>query len=216
MRIVFNSASPIAVAVARMLIAEGHDVVMVEADETRIDALSRELDCGFIHGDGSHPSVLKEVGPESSDFLFCLSDSDQSNIITSLVGRELEFGRVVTKIEDTDFESICTALKLQDVVVPQREAANRLADIVSGIESLNLAAIIRGDVRLYSFSVPEKDDHARIGDLGLPEGAMAIAVSRDDKTIIADAQTKLKRGDEVAVITYEKNLEQLDERFGES
>jgi trk system potassium uptake protein TrkA len=119
MRAVFTTASPLAVATARMLVGQGHNVIIVEKDEGLIEELTDQLDCGFLHGDGSRPATLEEVGPGQEDLLFCLGPSDQENIIASLVGRELGFGRVVTKIEDTDFENICVALDLQDTVVPQ-------------------------------------------------------------------------------------------------
>jgi trk system potassium uptake protein TrkA len=44
------------------------------------------------------PNILREVNPEQTDFLFCLTDSDQANVIASLVGRSLGFKRVVTSI----------------------------------------------------------------------------------------------------------------------
>jgi trk system potassium uptake protein TrkA len=56
------------------------------------------MDCSFLQGDGSQPDILREVNPEQTDFLFCLTDSDQANVIASLVGRSLGFNRVVTSI----------------------------------------------------------------------------------------------------------------------
>ena len=109
MRAVFVGAGSLTVNTARVLLKRGHDVVLVERDRDTIDDLEDELDCGFIHGDGSRPMILREADPEGSDVLFCLTGDDQTNIIAGLVGRSLGFERVVTKIENPEFEHVCIA-----------------------------------------------------------------------------------------------------------
>ena len=42
--------------------------------KTNIDELSDEMDCSFLQGDGSRPDILREVNPEQTDILFCLTD----------------------------------------------------------------------------------------------------------------------------------------------
>ena len=125
MRAIFVGASPLTVMAARRLLKGGHDVVIIEEDKERISTLSETLDCGFIHGDGSRPAVLEELSPGESDMLFCLSSEDQDNIIASLVAQTMDFKRVITKIEDPDFQVICTKLGLDDVIVPDRDVGER-------------------------------------------------------------------------------------------
>ena len=64
--------------------------------------------------------------------LFCLTGSDQANIISSLVGRSLGFGRVVTKINDPEFEHICIELGLEDMIIPARTVGRHLAEMFEG------------------------------------------------------------------------------------
>ncbi len=49
---------------AEYLIERGNEVVIIERDKKRIDELSEELDCSFLHGDGSKPAILREVNPQ--------------------------------------------------------------------------------------------------------------------------------------------------------
>ncbi|HAF56227.1 MAG TPA: potassium transporter, partial [Thauera sp.] len=55
MRAVFVGAGALSVTTARRLLERGHEVVVIDRDKARIEALSAELDCGFLHGDGSTP-----------------------------------------------------------------------------------------------------------------------------------------------------------------
>ncbi|MCI5120475.1 MAG: hypothetical protein D3908_04625, partial [Candidatus Electrothrix sp. AUS4] len=73
---------------------------------------------GFAPHDGSQPDILREVNPEQTDFLFCLTDSDQANLIANLVGRSLGFKRIVTSIDDPQFVGICHELGLKDTIIP--------------------------------------------------------------------------------------------------
>lgn len=128
MRVVFIGASSLAVVTAKLMRERGEEVVIIEHDKDHIDALSEELDCGFLHGDGSKPAILREANPEGTDVLFALTDNDQANILASLVGRSLGFKRVVTKIQDAELEHICKELGLEDIIVPSRTIGRFLAE----------------------------------------------------------------------------------------
>lgn len=145
MRIVLIGTLPLAVAAARLFIEHNHQVVMVEQDQERVERLSKELDCSFVIGDGSRPSILKEVGPQNTDFLFCLTDNDQDNIIASLVGHSLGFGRVITVLRDTDYEPICAELGLDGAIFLDWTIARNFLDMIRGFEFATLSAVLKGD-----------------------------------------------------------------------
>jgi trk system potassium uptake protein TrkA len=212
MRAVFIGASPTAVMTARLLLKRGHEVVIVENDKERIAALADELDCGYVHGDGSKPAILRETDPANTDVLFCFTGLDQTNIIASLVGRSLGFSRVVTKIEDPEFEHICIELGLKDTIIPSRTIGRHLADLFEGQDPLELSTMIRDEARAFSF-VMREEDAAAVKDLGLPEASRVVCVYREGKFIMPDEETDLKTGDEVVVITHRRNLPELEERW---
>lgn len=212
MRIAFAGAGKLAVMTARRLLESGHEVVMIEKDKSRIEELSEGLDCGFLHGDGSKPGVLREVGPEDTDFLFCLTGNDEANIIASLVGRSLGFSRVVAKIEDPELVHICTELGLEDTIVPTMTISRFLTDIVAGRDILELSSMIKGEARFFSFFAREEDE-LEIKELGLPDEARVICYYRDDKFMLPEEGTRLKKGDEVVILAHSNRLKALRERF---
>jgi trk system potassium uptake protein TrkA len=209
---VFIGASALAVATARYLRQRGHEVVIIERDREVIDNLEPTLDCGFLHGDGSRPALLRECGPEATSFLFCLTGSDQANIIASLVGRSLGFSRVVTKISDPELEHICTELGLKDLIVPSRTIGRHLAEIFEGMDPLEISAKIRGDARIFSFTV-RPGDGDRVDALELPRESRIICVYRDDSYFFPEASTRLQTGDEVILMTDLCHLPALLERW---
>jgi len=214
MRAIFVGASPLTVMAARRLLKAGHDVVIIEEDKERISTLSETLDCGFIHGDGSRPAVLEELSPGESDMLFCLSSEDQDNIIASLVAQTMDFRRVITKIEDPDFQVICTKLGLDDVIVPDRDVGERLADLVEGHDVADLSAAVESGIRFFHF-VAREQDAGRIGELDLPDQVRVIVITRGEESIIVGDDDVLKQDDRVLIVTHRDDLEKLKKRFSQ-
>jgi trk system potassium uptake protein TrkA len=212
MRTVFVGAGKVSLGTAKALIKKGHEVVIIETDKARIDELSEEMDCSFLQGDGSQPNILREVNPGQTDFLFCLTDSDQDNVIASLVGRSLGFSRVVTSIGDPQFEDICRELGLKDTIIPSRTISRYLEDMVGGTENIDLSAVIKDEARFFIFTAKEENAVAA-KDLKLPADAKVICYYRDGKFSHADEETTFRIGDEIVILTHSKNMAALQERF---
>jgi len=212
MRAVFIGTSPLALTTAKMLLLRDHDVVIIEKNKERIESLSEEIDCGFLLGDGSKPASLKEANPDTTDVLFCLTRNDQTNILASLVGRSLGFSRMVTRIEDPEFEHICVELGLTDTIIPTMTTAGHLADMFEGRNPLELSTMIRLQARTFSFIAKENDAIA-IDELKLPDDCRVICIYRNDELLVPVDDTKLEENDEVILITDIKNLSKLKKRW---
>lgn len=212
MKIVFIGASSLAITTAELLLQVDHEVIIIEKDKAVIDELMEKIDCVFMHGNGSKPAILRETDPGSIDVLFCLTKSDEANIIASLVARSLGIQRVITRIEDVEFEHICIELGLNDTIIPTLNNARYLANIAAGRNILELSAIIRGNVRLFSF-IADETCEGPAGGLDLPKQSRVIFLYRDNVFQPADKDTNLKKDDEVVLVTTTDEYEQLHEKW---
>jgi trk system potassium uptake protein TrkA len=212
MRVVFIGTSRLSIATAINLLEKDHEVVFIEEDRERIEDLSESMDCGIIRGDGTRPDILRESDPGSTDILFCLTESDQNNIIASLVGRSQGFSRVITRIEDPEFDSVCAELGIQDTIVPTRTTAALLTDMAHGYDVLQLSSLFKGDARLYTF-VADREDAGAVSELDLPDKARIICFYRDGGFHLADPDTVLERGDEVVILTTSDGAARLREKY---
>ena len=212
MRIVFVGAGDLTVETASLLIGRKHEVVIIETDKVKIDELSEKLDCSFLHGDGSKPHILSEAGPEHADFLFCLTENDQYNIISALVGRSIGFGHVVVQIYDSEYLNICRELDLENAITPSKTIARYLADTVEGVDILELSSLIKGEARCLMVRI-DKETKGQVADLELPDEARVICIYREEKFMLADPETSLHIDDEAIVLTHSKHLAELTKRF---
>ena len=211
MRAVFVGASPATLAAVRVLLDRNHEVVIVEHDREVIESLD-ELDCGVLHGDGSRPAILKEADPENTDFLFCLTTNDQTNIIASLVGRSLGFSRVITRIENEEFEHVCLELGLVDTIVPEVTVARHLADMMEGRNPLELSAALGSDARLVSFVLGE-DHEGRVQDIDMPGDSRIVCLYRDDELVFAEPDFALEKGDKIVALARTEDADTLSEKW---
>jgi trk system potassium uptake protein TrkA len=212
MRVAIIGATPLAVQSAQLLVQRRHDVILVDRDKERLEQLGDELDCGFVHGDGSKPAILKELAPETIDILLCLTNDDQDNILAALVGRSLGFTRVVPKITDPEYQHICAELGLEDTIVPDATVARLLADLTEGRDILELSTMIRGGVRFFIFVAAED---RRVEEMDLPSNTRPILIYRDDEPMLPEPDTRLKDGDEIVLLTHADELSSLRERFAD-
>ena len=212
MRIVIIGASSLAVLTTRLLLEAGHEIIIIEVAKERIEELTDTLDCGFIHGDGTRPGILREAAPKQSHALFCLTGNDQANIIASLVGRSLGFPKIVTKVSGEEFEHICIELGLERTIIPNRTIGYHLADMLVGQDALELSSMIKDDARMFSF-VAREDDSGPVSTLSLPRAARVICLYRNGAFVLAELDTIIKNGDEVVVLTNAGHLATLREKW---
>jgi trk system potassium uptake protein TrkA len=212
MRAVFIGASALTIMTARILLKRTHEIIIVDENKEKIEALANEMDCGFLLGDGSKPAILKETNPSDADILFCLTNDDRSNILASLVGRSLGFKRIVTRIEDPELEHICIELGLEDTIIPARTMGRHLSDMVEGRDPFVLSTLIRDEARVFSFVLHEADE-CTLSELDVPEKSRVICLYRDNKFLVPHDDEKLKSNDEVLIITHRDNLQALKDRW---
>ena len=212
MRIVFSGAGPMTVMTAQNLAEEGHEIIVIEVEKEKIDQISEELDCSFVHGDASKPAVLNQVDPKACDFLFCLTNSDQVNIITALLGRSMGFERVVPSIENVELQQLCKELGLDDTIIPVHTMSRYLLQMIQGLDSIELSTFLKNDARLFSFIAGKAQAEPK-DKLDLPDNAEVIFYYRKDAFKFVDASTRFKKDDEIVILTQRDNLEALRERF---
>lgn len=212
MRVVIVGGGALAARSARLLTQRGHEVVIIESDADVAESISESLDCGVLHGDGTRPAVLAEADPAHADALLALTSNAQTNLIASLVGRSVGFTRVITRIDDEEFEHVALELGLVDTIVPARTIGRYLADVVEGHDILEFSGAIKADARVFLF-VAREEDEGTIAALKLPDGARVSHLYRDGKLVFADAEHRLRKGDEVVIVAHSKHLESLRTRW---
>ncbi len=82
MKIVIIGAGFTGTQLARKLIDERNDVILIDNDEDTVRHAANHLDCSVIHADGNDLAALENAGISGADALVMLTDDDEYNMIT--------------------------------------------------------------------------------------------------------------------------------------
>ena len=106
----------------------GISLKIIEKDLKVCEELSTLWDkCTVIHGNGLKKDLLLEEGIEKAEAFVALSDSDEENILLSLFAKEVGAGKLITRINRTDYDSVISKLDLDTTVCPKNVTADIIA-----------------------------------------------------------------------------------------
>lgn len=209
MRVVFYGITEDTIKTAEKFIEKKHDVVIVDPSKEKIEELSEQLDCGFLIGEPSYPSIMEEVNPEATDYFFALSDNNQNNLVACLVARSLGIDHTILRVDDPSFVTICEELDLTDIIIPSEITSQHLFDVIFSEHLLELFHFIKDKVSLAKMTISSSKS------LDLPSKMKPICYFRDQTFNFVDDSTKFEEGDEVIVMSSHEDRDALIKKINE-
>lgn len=187
-------------ALARELMATGHEVLGVDTDERLVQQMSHEL-THTVKADTTDEAVLKELGIEEFDAAVVAIGADlESSILTSSLLLQLGVPKVWAKANSESHGKILKQLGVHKVVFPEYEMGRRVAHMVSG-ESLDYVPIDKDFVMVKS-EVPESFNGKSLAELKIRSTyeVTVVAVTKGDGEYNpAFPETVLHTGDQIVV-----------------
>jgi trk system potassium uptake protein TrkA len=77
MKVVILGAGRVGLQLARQLISEHKEIVIIEKDAKRSQEVSRQLDCMTINDNGNSLEGLQKAGIDKADFFVGVTESDE-------------------------------------------------------------------------------------------------------------------------------------------
>ncbi|MBQ7769604.1 MAG: Trk system potassium transporter TrkA [Clostridia bacterium] len=196
----------------------GISLKIVEKDEKICEELAADFPkFDIIHGKPSDKELLLEEGVKQAGAFVALSNLDEENILLSLFAREVNDGKIVTKINRTDYDSIVKRLDLDTVVTPKNVTADSILRYVratknaqgSNIETLY--NIIEGKVEATEFIIKENSPIINIplAQLKFKENVLVASIFRNGDVIIPRGNDVILPGDSVVVVTKTVGLSDI-------
>lgn len=208
MRFVIVGAGRVGRRTARVLEQEGHEVVVIEPDEDRVEQL-RSDGYEVIAGDGAEESDLLSADLDSADGLAALSGDVMVNFVACMIAKSHDC-RTVLRVDNDYREYLLRkyAREIDEVIYPERLGAiaaknalmggtvRAIADVAQNIQLLELTVGEDAPMRGYTLSELELPANSRLLGFGKAE---------DDITL-PDEDESLERGDRVIVIAEYDSL----------
>lgn len=203
MYIIIIGAGELGFYLAQLLLEEDHDAVIVDKDRARCEKVSQSLDIVATQGDGTETSVLEKVGVKEADAVVALTGQDETNMVVSLLAKELGAKQVAARISRVEYdETVLKKLGIDIVIHPEAAAAGYIEELITKPEVLDLAFISRGQAEIMEVMIKEKSSIAgkMIKDIEHPPGSAIVALYEGKNLIIPKPEDKIAVGQKILIL----------------
>ena len=201
--------SKIAYYLARMLLASGNGVKIIEQSHEKCEELSASLDKAvIIEGDGAQQELLLEEGLNTIDAFVALTGMDEENILISIFAATQKVPTVISKINRNELANMAAKLGLDCIISPKRIVSDVIVRYARALENSRgsnvetLYNIMDDKAEVLEFNVKGDFKQANIPlrDLELKKNILIAGIIRDRKPIIPSGDDCIMKNDKVIVV----------------
>ena len=198
---------------AKALLDEGHEVLILEKNATFARTLSDELGSICVRGDGCEATTMASVGTNRADMLIAVTGDDEDNLVSCQLAKHM-FGvpRTVARIRNPKNENIFKKLGIDVIVNTTNLILESIEEEVPTHTLTRLHDIRDKGLEIVEVKIPP--DAPTIGrplkELTLPEGSvLSLVIRKARRPIVPSGATILQAEDQVIAVTAHESEEAL-------
>jgi len=200
---------------AKELVENGHEVVIMEKDRSRAAQIVDELGSIVVAHDGCEGKYLGEAGATRADIVAAVTGDDEDNLVICQMSKHhFDVRRTIARVNNPKNEDLFRHLGVDEIISPTRMVLASIEQDIPVHELLHLAAL---DNELEIVEAQLQSDSPAVGrtpsELDIPEACSLFAVVRDGVASPLRADTVLQEGDKVIAIGRADCEERLHEQL---
>lgn len=216
MRIAIAGAGNVGRAIARELLENGHQVLLIDKDPKALKMDSVPT-AEWLLADACEITSLDQAKLDGCQVLVAATGDDKVNLVASLLGKT-EYGvpRVVARVNHPKNEWMFDSSWGVDVAVSTPRIISALVEeAVSVGDVVRLFSFRKGEANLVEITLPDtaKCCGRTVGEIELPEDASLAAIVRDGRVIAPQEHDVFAAGDELLFVASAKAEDQLKACF---
>ncbi len=218
MHVIIAGGGRTAAQLARILIAQNHDVHLIENRREVLGRIHKELPTEVIfEGNPIDPLVLEQAGAAQAEVLAACSSEDEVNLAICYYARNrFKVPRIIARINNPRSAWLFDKKFHVDVAVNQAELmASIIEEEMSMGDMMTLLKLRRGNYSLVEEKIPPGAPAIgfAIKDLSLPEHCVIATIIRHGEMIVPRGITVFEVGDEILAVTDKDGALQLSKLF---
>jgi trk system potassium uptake protein TrkA len=220
MHIVIAGMGEVGGFVARVLIEDGHDVTIVDADATALSRAEETFDARTVCGHAGSPDVLRRAGVPRCDLFVAVTDHCELNIVCAITARQLGAKRTIARVLDPAYfetpRGMTPNLLGIDVVInPLFQIAAEIRRLVRSRAAVAIQDF--ADHQIEMIQLPIEMGSPLVGralrDLQLPHQSIVAGIERAERFLIPGGNDVLLAGDRVFVVGQTAHILEVESRF---
>jgi trk system potassium uptake protein TrkA len=174
---------------------------LIEKSPERCAAAAQVLSRALVlQGDGCDLDLLEDEGVRHARALVAVTDSDEKNLLASLLGRQLGVPKIVTRVSSAANRRLFEKVGVDVPLSARAEAHEAVLHLIRHREADLLATIGEGAGEVLEITLPQKFTPMPLKELPLPPDALVAAILRRDEVLVPGGATLLGPQDHCLVI----------------
>ena len=219
MRIIIAGAGEVGTHLAKMLSNENHEIILIDTEEERLKPVDSTMDVLTYVGSATSINILQEVLQKKTDLFIAVTHWEDTNITSSILAKRFGALKTIARIDNLDYLEHSTleffkSLGIDSLIYPELIAAREVLSLLHETGTTEFMEFCGGKLAMY---VQKLDEKAPIIDKTLQEISItrstdkyrAVAIKRDDKTIIPRGNDYFRVGDLVFVISTSEGIDDM-------
>lgn len=208
---------------AKQLIGESMDVVLIEKDPKRAEHASRLLDCIVINEVGNKLSTLEKAGIENAGYFIGITDNDEVNMIAcAMVANNFNVPCKIARVRNLDYTGAGGMqqqfLGIDYVVNADIEVARSITSAVERGAVSDIVFFSKTNLQMRSVTV---DDESAVNNRSVEEirhmvqeHFLVAGVIRQNNYIIPSGNFRVQENDKLYLIAGEAEFKQIFPHLG--
>ena len=192
---------------------EGVSCKIIDSDPDRCAFLAKHLNKAVVlHGDGSDQDLLAEENVGDMEVVITLTNSEETNILASLLARRMGAPKCITRISKLSYFPLMQTIGIEQVVSPRLSAIDsilqhiRQGKVLSAMSIKGEQAEVLEAVALETSAIVSKP----LKNQKFPKGALLAGIMRQDQTIIPSGDTVILPEDRVIIVARREAIPQIE------
>ena len=228
MKFVIAGAGAVGYDIARHLVKEGKDVVVIERDPIRAKFLESNLDCLVLNKEINRSQTMQELDLSDGDYFIAAPNKDETNLIACSIaassssdGSMLKLKKIA-RVSNLDYSHAefqgNPFLGADYIISPEMAAANHIAEVVKqgalsdvlAFEGSNIT--VRNEIVDRNSAFRNKNLIKIRKDINKP--FIIALIKRGESVLIPSGNTLVREGDEVYIVADEKVMDYIFAKTG--
>lgn len=193
---------------AKSLISEGHEILLIERDARQCGYIRDELGDVVLRGDGCEVAILEEAGCNRADMLLAVTGGDEDNLVACQVSKaRFNVPKTVARINNPKNREIFRMLGIDVTVSSTEIILEHIEQDVPTHSVTHLAELTGGEFELVSVRVPAAGRAVgkRLRELTLPRDAIVAVVIGKQGPAVPAGDSVLAANDLVIAVVRPAN-----------
>lgn len=212
MYIVVVGGGKVGYHLAKYLLAEGQEVLVIEKEQAKVDRIITELNGTAIQGDGAEVATLDLAGTERADVVAAVTGHDEDNLIIAQVAKQrFNVPRTVARINNPRNEYIFSELGIDATVSATQIILSVIEQEIPEHPFVHLLTLQDGGVGFVQLQL-EDDSPASgkaKGEIDLPPDTAIPLLIRHGKPVVVQPNTVLQPHDKLIAVATTSQEEAL-------